>query len=348
MNEELQTMNAQLTAKVEELDHANSDLRNLFEGTQVATIFLDRFMIVRAFTPAVAGIYNLIPSDRGRPVSDIASQIDYDDLRSDVRRVLDTLAPFERRVTRHDGSAHYLMRILPYRAADNQVDGALITFVDVTSVVQAERHQRMMVDELNHRVRNMLTVVISLATQTLRQSQSLPEFSDAFLGRVNALAAAYTLLSRDNWTEVSLRDVLLEELRPFVGPARNVVRVSGTPVSLKPRGALVLGMAVHELVTNAVKYGALSVPDGKVTIDWHIEQTDGGERLIWAWNEHDGPAIAPPQRHGFGLSMIERSLRYELKGEAKFAFEAEGLRGTLTIPLDPAIISRAVGKEPRQ
>ena len=171
INEELQTSNAQLTAKVDELDRANSDLRNLFESTQVATIFLDRFMIVRSFTPAMAGIYNLIPSDRGRPLSDIVSQIDYTDLRVDVHRVLDTLEPFERRTARRDNSAHYLMRILPYRTADNEVDGALITFTDVTGMVQAEQHQRTMVDELNHRVRNMLTVVLSIATQTMRQSR---------------------------------------------------------------------------------------------------------------------------------------------------------------------------------
>jgi two-component system CheB/CheR fusion protein len=348
MNEELQTVNAQLTTKVDELDHANSDLRNLFESTRVATIFLDRFMVVRGFTPAVAGIYNLIPSDRGRPISDIASQIDYGDLRPDVRRVLDELEPFERRVARHDGSAHYLMRILPYRAADDRVDGALVTFLDVTSMVQAEQHQRMMVDELNHRVRNMLTVVISLAAQTLRQSKSLPEFSDAFMGRVNALSAAYTLLSRDNWTEVSLRDVLLEELRPFIGHARDNVSVTGDRVWLKPRGALALGMAVHELVTNAVKYGALSVPDGKITIHWDIGPTHDGERLVWVWNERDGPAIEQPDRYGFGLSMIERSVRHELKGEAKFEFEPAGLRATLAIPFAPAIASRANGREAAQ
>jgi two-component system, chemotaxis family, CheB/CheR fusion protein len=348
MNEELQTVNAQLTAKVDELDHANSDLRNLFESTQVATIFLDRFMVVRGFTPAVAGIYNLIPSDRGRSLDDIASQVDYGDLRPDVRRVLDTLAPFERRVTRHDGSTHYLMRILPYRTADDRVDGALITFVDVTSMVQAEQHHRLMVDELNHRVRNMLTVVISLATRTLRQSKSLPEFSEAFLGRVNALSTAYTLLSRDNWTEVSLRDVLLAELRPFMAQARDNISLSGSLVALKPRGALALGMVVHELVTNAVKYGALSVPDGKVAIHWHVEPTAGSERLICQWNEQDGPPIEPPGRHGFGLSMIERSLRHELKGETKFLFEPAGLLATLIIPLDPAIASRADAREARQ
>ena len=178
VNEELQTSNAQLSAKVEELDRANSDLRNLFESTQVATIFLDPFMVVRSFTPAVAGIYNLIPSDRGRPLADIASQIDYPGLADDVGRVLSTLQPSERRVMRRDGSAHYLMRILPYRAADDRVDGALVTFTEVTSIVQAEQQQRVMVDELNHRVRNMLTVVISVATQTVRQSGSLEEFSE--------------------------------------------------------------------------------------------------------------------------------------------------------------------------
>ena len=106
-------------------------------------------------------------------------------------------------------------------------------------------------------------------------------------------------------------------------------------------------MAVHELVTNAVKYGALSVPDGKVAIHWDIGQAHDGERLVWHWNEQDGPPIEPPDHHGFGLSMIERSLRHELKGEAKFEFDPAGLRATLTIPLDPAIAGRADSKEVR-
>ena len=134
MPKKLRIANAQLSTKLDELDRANNDLRNLFESTQVATIFLDQFMVVRSFTPAVAGIYNLIPSDRGRPQADIVSQAGYVGLQDDTHRVLNTLQPFERRVTRYDRSAHYLMRILPYRASDSRVDGALITFTDVTSV----------------------------------------------------------------------------------------------------------------------------------------------------------------------------------------------------------------------
>lgn len=137
MNEELQTVNAQLVSKVEELDRLNSDLRNLFESTKVATIFLDRFMVIRSFTPAVGGIYNLIPGDIGRPLTDITSQLGYVTLEDDFHRTMQVLQPLERRVTKRDGSIQYLMRMAPYRTADNKVDGALITFVDVTSVVKA-------------------------------------------------------------------------------------------------------------------------------------------------------------------------------------------------------------------
>jgi two-component system, chemotaxis family, CheB/CheR fusion protein len=157
MNEELQTVNAQLIAKVGELDAANSDLQNLFEGTQVATVFLDRHMIIRGFTPTVGSIFNLIPSDEGRPITDIVSHLDYDDLRRDLRHVMDRLEPFERRLVRRDGNTHYLMRILPYRSTNNAVDGALVTFVDVTSVVHAEETLR--VAKQHRQIERLFTVI---------------------------------------------------------------------------------------------------------------------------------------------------------------------------------------------
>ncbi len=332
VNEELNTVNVQLTHKVEQLDRSNGDLKNLFDSTKVATVFLDPYLVIRSFTPEIANIYNLIPSDVGRPLTDIVSRLAYSGLREDVRTVLTTLQPLETRVEREDGSAHYLMRVLPYRGPDSVIDGSLITFVDVSSIVQAEHHQRLLVDELNHRVKNMLTVVISLATNTLRRATSLDAFRDVFLGRIHALTAAYTLLSRDGWSPISLREVLTEELKPFMAEKVSSL-LTGPLVLLQPRAALALGMAVHELTTNAVKYGALSVPEGNVGVTWSVEDRTGQERLVINWIERNGPAVAPPAHRGFGMTLIERAFAHDVRGEARIEFEPDGLVATLCAPL---------------
>ena len=333
VNEELHTVNAQLSNKVDELDRANSDLRNLFDSTRVATVFLDPHMVIRAFTPDVASIYNLIPTDRGRPLTDIVSRLDYAGLRDDVAGVLNTLEPLERRVSRADGTAHYLLRILPYRTPDGSVDGSLVTLVDVTRIVQAEQHQRLLVDELNHRVKNMLTVVISLATQTLRRAGTLEEFSGVFLGRVHALTATYALLSRESWSHVQLREVVAEELRPFTAGDRTNIRVEGPPVPLGPRGALALGMAIHELATNAAKYGALSVPDGDVAVTWSVESDGDDTHLVLDWIERNGPPVTPPAKRGFGSTLIERALGHDLHGHAQIMFLPDGVRANVRATL---------------
>ena len=341
INEELQTVNGQLAGKVDELNHKNSDLQNLFDSTQVATIFLDSYLVVRGFTPAVASIYNLIPSDHGRPLTDINSRLRYAGLRDDVRRVLSSLKPLERRVARDDDSAHYLMRILPYRSPDSTIDGTVVTFVDVTSIVQAEQHQRLLVDELNHRVKNMLTVVISLATQTMRRSTSMEEFSKNYMGRVHALTSAYSLLSNENWQTVALRDIVIEELKPFVAGDRINIVVQGPMVSLEPRAALALGMAVHELTTNAVKYGALSVAEGNVSVTWHVEQDPDGKRLVLDWIEKNGPPVLLPAHRGFGMTLIERGLRQDMSAQVEMEFAVEGVKARLQAPLHAGNVARS-------
>ncbi len=333
VNEELHTVNAQLSEKLEELDRTASDRKNLFDSTEIATIFLDRHLLIRGFTPAVGGIYNLIPSDHGRPLTDIVGRLRYNGLRDDVGRVLETLEPLERRLSRDDGNRHYIMRVLPYRAPDSSVDGTLITFVDVTSIVEAEQHQRLLVDELNHRVKNMLTVVISLASQTLRRAGSLDDFSTVFMGRLDALTALYSLLSSANWNEVSLLDLLVEETRPFLARDRTNILFAGPEVRLGPQRAMTMGMATHELVTNAVKYGALSVPQGTVAVSWQIEQRAGTPELVLQWTESDGPAVPPPVRKGFGTMLIERGFAHELSGSATIDFDAAGVKATLRAPM---------------
>ena len=333
VNEELNTVNIELSAKVEQLDRNNSGLKNLFDSTKVATIFLDPYFIIRSFTPEIAAIYNLIPSDIGRPLSDIISRLAYKTLEEDVRTVMNSLQPMEKRVQRQDGSAHYLMRILPYRTPDSTVDGSLITFVDVTSIVRAEEHQRLLVDELNHRVKNMLTVVISLATNTLRQSATLEGFKEVFLGRIHALTASYTLLSRDGWSPIPLREILMEELRPFLSGERSNVSLTGPTVPVEPRTALAMGMAVHELTTNAVKFGALSLPEGKVDIDWAVEDGEDRSMLVVTWAERDGPPVSKPARRGFGMTLIERAFAHDVGGQASVDFRPDGVVAVLRAPI---------------
>ena len=333
INEELNTVNSQLSARVEQLNRSNGDLRNLFDSTAVATVFLDPLMTIRSFTPESTRIYNLIPGDIGRPLTDIVSQVNYKTLREDVQTVLRTLQPMERRVERLDRSTYYLMRLLPYRGADNSVDGTLITFVDVTTVVEAEQHQRLLVDELNHRVKNMLTVVISLATNTMRRSKSLEAFHEVFLGRIHALTVAYALLSRDSWSPVPLRKVLMEELRPFLAGEPANVGLNGPLVLLEPRVALALGMAIHELTTNAVKYGALSVSTGRVAIKWLVEVKNDARQLVLTWTETGGPKTAVPDHRGFGMTLIERAFAHDVRGHAKVVFAPDGVVATLSAPL---------------
>jgi two-component system CheB/CheR fusion protein len=332
VNEELHAVNLDLNAKIEELDRLNADIRNLFEGTQIATIFLDRHLLIRSFTPAVTAIFNLIHSDRGRPLTDIVGHLEPLDLPAVIQQVLDRREPLERPVSLRDGRSHFMMRILPYRGANDAIEGVLLTFVDVTQVVQAEQHQRMLVAELNHRVRNMLQVVSAVAAKSFDAGASSEAFAARFMGRLHALADAYELLSREGWTTIPLDDLVNRQLSPHARDDAQSLDVGGPPVSVTPRGALALGMVVHELATNAAKYGALSRPGGRVTVRWELAQ-DPKAALVIRWLERGGPEASTPGRRGFGTELIERQVRYDLDGEVVLELAPEGLAATLRLPL---------------
>jgi two-component system CheB/CheR fusion protein len=332
VNEELQTVNHELTVKIDELDRANSDLKNLYESTEIATIFLDRELIIRSFTPAVTRIFSLIPSDRGRPLTDIANQLDYAELAQDIQQVFGARQPLERRIGRRDGAAHYIVRVLPYWTGSGKVEGAVLTFIDVTGLAQAEEQQRVLVGELNHRVKNMLTVIRSIASQTLRSDDGNRE---AFLNRLDAMARSYELVSHDQWNEVALREVVREGIEPYQTGRGDRVVIEGPDVVLKPKLALSLAMILHELGANSAKYGALSKAEGSVEVSWATEQRSKNS-LVLDWIERGGPPTSKPRRNGFGLSLIEREVSHGLGGKVKIEFEPEGLRVNLKIPLDSA------------
>jgi PAS domain S-box-containing protein len=204
--------------------------------------------------------------------------------------------------------------------------------VDITERKRAELHLRLMVNELNHRVKNTLATIQAISAQTFNAARSLPQAQEAFTARIMALAEAHDILTRENWEGAEMEDVL-DRLRNLHGGPGCFV-FSGPPVWLSPRMALSLSMALHELATNAVKYGALSAPGGKVRIEWTVTPGPDGARLALTWTECGGPPVTIPTRRGFGSRLIERCVASELSGKARIDFAPEGVVCRIEAGLD--------------
>jgi two-component system CheB/CheR fusion protein len=588
INEELQTINAELQSKNETLARLNNDLRNLMESTQIATLFLDTALHVTGFTSGMGQVFHLREGDRGRPITEIATRVHYPQLQDDVQQVLRTLASVERVLHSGHGVPTYLLRVRPYRTVDNVIDGAVLTFIDITereeqeaerarlaAIVEwskdaiigyaldgtitswnagaervlgyqpktvvghslamllpagqedqfrrllaacadpegvtkfeatwrrqngstvaidlscspvkddagkvvsgsaiardvtdrrradralhdsefrltaileqtsmglaqtdvegrfelvnprfceivgrtarelyrlrvqdilhpddvqqsldlvrtllsershfqldlrfvrpdgsivwtsnsvtamlggdpapqhiisavldiseqklASQHVDLMLDELNHRVKNTLATVQAIAMQTLKQSTSMDAFRTAFGARLLALSKTHNLLAHDAWTGAQLRDIVASELAPYLrdGDAQEQARahLAGGDLMLNPKMALALSMAMHELATNASKYGALSGSQGEVTVRWHARDEDGEPWLHLAWIESGGPQVTPPSRRGFGTRLITEGLAFELNGEATLDYVETGVSCVIHVPLSKA------------
>jgi two-component sensor histidine kinase len=195
---------------------------------------------------------------------------------------------------------------------------------------RAEAHQRTLIEELNHRVKNMLTVVNAMARQTLAASPSPEDFTDKFIHRIDALGRTHSLLSREQWANVQLCDVARDSLEPYILGGHNRVSLEGPPVALDPKSALALGLVFHELATNAIKHGSLSNNDGIVAMSWDFKD----DRLIaLQWQESGGPEVRPPTRGGFGSRLIRLELTHELNGEVELIYDPKGLKLMTSFPL---------------
>lgn len=570
-NEELQTINSEMAGKNEMLTRLNSDLRNLLESTQIATLFLDEKLRIRSFTPGATDLFHLRDADRGRPITEIVTRMTYPDLQRDVARVLRSLSVVEREVEVSDDGTTFLMRIRPYRTVENVIDGVVFTFVDVTErkrheqanarlaaivessddaiigkdvngaivtwnrgaerlfgytaaeavgqpiailipperqreepsllrrirraeriehfetvrrrkdgtpvdvaltlspikdgsgrvvgassiardigerkrheeararlaaivessqdaivghsfdgvitswnagaekifgytaeeavgkpfailladekvdevpailkalkrgqrvehfevdrvrkdgkridvslsispirdargkVVAAstiarefserrreEEHKDLLIGELNHRVKNTLAVVTSLVSQTVKALDAPEAVAQAVEGRIQALGRVHTLLTESDWDQAELRALIEGEMAPYRNEkSRNIVIGGKANVILRPQAVMALAMAFHELATNAAKYGALSVAQGRVEVTWNLANSVKEPKLSIDWIETGGPAAKSPVRRGFGSELIERSLRYDLGASVKREFPPEGLR----------------------
>jgi two-component system, chemotaxis family, CheB/CheR fusion protein len=454
MNEELQTVNSELKLKLEAVSRAHSDLQNVMAATDFGILFLDSGLRIKRFTEQVTDLFRIMPTDEGRPVTDFAHLLEYDDLVKDAQGVLAQLTPVRREI--HSRSDRWFdVRLRPYRTIDNKIDGVVITFVDVTdrrNVEQAlrrseellqqkqklvdlsrdaifiwdfdgailewnrgseelygysrdealamtkdrllgtspsafaemraallkvgdwtgevqhrtkdgrdltvasrivledvegrrlalestrditerkmwEEQQRLLLGELTHRVKNVLTVVQSIAHQSLRSGPQ-GDFLTRFDGRLSALGAAHNLLVGSNWQGADLKALAHSQLQPYASDNPERLHIEGEPISLPHELAGPFSLVLHELATNAAKHGALSLPAGSVHLSW---ATDEGARklrtLVVRWKEEGGPPVKRPKATGFGSSLIENGIPHS---KVTREFRPEGLVCTIAVPM---------------
>jgi two-component system, chemotaxis family, CheB/CheR fusion protein len=461
-NEELATVNEELKNKVEQLGRANSDLQNFIESTQVPTIFLDRNMRIRSFTPATKALFRFQEQDKGRLFSDLVSRTDHRRLEELGKQVLETGESIEEELAIEGGAESYVLRVLPYRDLNEAVDGVILVFADVTKIRQTqedlarnqdiarqraheietlyktapvglalvdrnrrylkinqqfadlhgqsiedhigrtlqetspslaermerpiaevfdkaqevanvevtirigggaaqdllldfypyeedgrvsavgivlkdvtelrrlEKELRRLMDELQHRVKNTLATVASIVNQTVSSKTARTELVETLKNRIGSLAATHNLLTLDDWRDASLRQILMAELTPFDHLGR--VTVTGPDVRLPPKHALTITLTLHELATNAAKYGALAHPDGKLAIDWKVNVDSAGRRLILTWVESGVPPITGKIKESFGTRLIKNAVVHDLQGRCEFQLRRSGLHCTVEFP----------------
>jgi PAS domain S-box-containing protein len=243
--------------------------------------------------------------------------------------------PVEYRIRRPDGTIQWLSGggQVVARSPDGKARRLVNVVADVTDRKVAEERVKFLMGEVTHRSKNLLSVVQAIASQTGRTVDTFEEFQKRFAQRLQGLAASHDLLVLQDWQGASLKELMRHQLAPFTEPRSERVTATGPDVLLRPAAAEAIGLALHELGTNAVKYGALSVPGGNVTISWALED-HGTEprRLLVNWIERGGPTVTPPSRTGFGHIVFERLVTKSLGGSVAIDFAPEGLIWKLSIP----------------
>ena len=343
INEELQTVNSELKTKLESVSRAHSDVQNLMAATDVGILFLDAQLRINRFTPRISELFNIVAGDEGRSITDFTHRLEYDDLAGDARKVLRDLSSTEREVHGKDRS-WYLTRLKPYRTVEDKIDGVVVTFVDIGERRRAEEtarenesRMRILVGELQHRTRNLIGVVMAVVDQTGTAGQTLDEFKASLRDRLMALARVQGLLSRAAPGEGVTFDSLLDsELSAQSENGGSVTFDGPMGIVLNSASVQALAMALHELTTNALKYGALGQKNGRLNVRWRVQAENGAPWINVDWKEsgvetaqsRDGPWGA-----GNGRRLIEDALPYQFGARTTFAIEPDGAHCTIALPL---------------
>jgi two-component sensor histidine kinase len=232
------------------------------------------------------------------------------------------------------------LHIEPLRNEAGDIVGLTCASIDVTERKEAEAYLRLLLRELTHRSKNLLAVIQAMARQTARHAGSIDGFLNQFSARLQALAASHDLLVRESWYGALLGELIRSQLSGYIDRGAGQVAIEGPAVALKPKAAQDLRLAQHELAVNAEKFGALSVPSGRVSITWGRCESADGNSLELEWREHLGPKVKVRRKKGFGNMVIERNLARALDAEVNMDFCRDGLRCHIVIPASYILATR--------
>jgi PAS domain S-box-containing protein len=247
---------------------------------------------------------------------------------------LDTGSALEAELKLRARDGHYvpfLTRVVPLKNSSGAVYRWIGTHIDISEQKDREEQTRFIADELSHRTKNLLTVVLAVANQTARHATDVAQYQERFSERLIALANCHDLLARDQWQGATFGDLLTVQMKPFRESTEAQIETNGPPIILQPEAVHYLGLAFHELATNASKHGALSVPRGVVSISWLLD--DAADTVCVSWAESGGPRVLPPQRKGFGHVVIDRIVPRALKGTGRMSFLPDGVNWAFEFPL---------------
>lgn len=333
LNADLEERVRQRTEQLQEshaaLQESEERLRLASEAAKLATFEFDPNAQMVQWSANISDVFHR-PLPERQSVDEFMNLV-HDDDREMVRNYLrtanyaDTTAELEFRVTGTCGVSWILARGRAFNTGEADTLRVIGTFLDITDRKAAESHQQLLMAELDHRVKNILANVAAIARLSSTNAPSVASFASALDGRIHAMSSAHDLLRQSSWTGVDVHELVEGALAPFRSRSSNDIVVEGDRIRLTSKFGQSMALVLHELVTNAVKHGALSTSGGKVAVRWSRMQAPDGEKIGFSWQERGGPACHKPARSGFGLAVI-RSAASECGGVADMAFAQEGFR----------------------
>jgi PAS domain S-box-containing protein len=339
-----------LERKTEELTEANRRLREseqrystALAAGRMGTWETDLVARTRIWTKEGMALFGLTLADgRGHVGGDndeyrAALHPDDRHLMEEFHQLADKQDSFtsEYRVVWPDGTTLWLRGRgqVTVRAPDGKAERMVSIVTDVTDRKAAEDHIQFLMHEISHRSKNLLMVIQSIARRTARTAGTMEEFENRFERRLQGLAASHDVLVRENWHGAPLADLVRQQLVPFVEIRSSRFEIAGPDVVITAEAAQAIGLAIHELATNAIKYGALSDPAGKVSVSWRFDGEAGASGpLLLSWIEQGGPPVSPPSRRGFGHVVIGEMVERSLNGKVAMEFASEGLNWRVSVP----------------